>query len=252
MTKYGKLIMQTQKMWKLFAMVTQIIVTLLILPTRQAAAIPPPSTDGEGNTGRGPIIQYARSALLSAEQQKTVVELAAKCGIKSVAKISTYVMHPSPFRGITVTGVEQIKGRVVSTQTLNIQFKSWLPPEQTPRKDDIQIGDFWAGKPFTRQQTILKVAMKEYRTGALHGLSIEESEAVFARLLEKKYTVDGEVRQESLNQIDWSRPQSFRKSGDVISVGFLHKAGEGSGFFELEIKLQGEKLIIQQVLQAVP
>ena len=244
--------MRTQQVTNLFAMVILTMAVLLVLPASQAAAIPPPSPDRDGDTGEGPKIEYVRDAVLSAEQQKIVLELAAKRGIKDVAEISTYVIHPSPFRGIVVKGVEQIKGREISTQILRIQFKAWSPREQTPRKDDIQIGDFWAGKPFTRKQTILKVAMKEYRTGSIHGLSIEESESVLARLLEGKYTFGSEVRQDSLKQIDWNRPQSFRKSGDVVSVGFLHKAGEGSGFFELEIKPTGEKLTIQQVVQAVP
>jgi hypothetical protein len=50
------------------------------------------------------------------------------------------------------------------------------------------------------------------------------------------YSVATGVQKSSLQQIDWSRPQFFRKGGDVVSVGFFHK-GEGEGFFELEIKL---------------
>ena len=202
--------------------------------------------------GEGPLKKFVSRAVLSTKQEKIVLELAAKRGIKDVAEISTYNIYPSAACGIAVKGIDQIKGREVSNQILHIRFKDWWHPGQGPRKDDIQSGDFWAGKPVTRKQTILKVDGNEYRTGLVNGLSIEESESVLARLLGGKYSIGDGVRKGSLEQVDWSKPQSIRKRGDVVSVGFLHKGGSGSGFFELEVKLAGEDLAIQQVLQAVP
>ena len=199
----------------------------------------------------GPKRKYVSRAILSKEQEKIVLELAARRGIKNVSEISTHNLYPTAARGIAVKGVDQIKGREVSNHILHIRFKDWWHPDQTPRKDDIRIGDFWAGKPVTQKQTILKVAGKEYRTGSVQGLSAEESESVLARLLEGKYLVGTGVQKDSLQQIDWSKPQFFRKGGDVVSVGFSHK-GEDGGFFELEIKVAGEELTVQQVLQAVP
>jgi hypothetical protein len=139
----------------------------------------------------------------------------------------------------------------VSNQILRIQFKDWWHPGQGPRDSDIQIGDFWAGKPYTQKQTILMVAGKEYRTASIQGLSIEESESVLGRLLSGKYKVGTGVQKSTLEQIDWNRPQGFRKAGDAVSVSFLHKS-EGGGFFDLELKVAGEEFAIQQVLQAVP
>ncbi len=195
--------------------------------------------------------KYLGDASLSKEQEKIVLELAAKRGIKSVAEISTYHLHPTAARGITVRGNEEIEGRQVSTQVLQIRFKDWWHPGQSPRADDIQIGDFWAGKSATQKQTILKVASKEYRTSSIHGLSVEEGEAVLGRLQKGRYTVGDDVRDGVLEQIDWTKPSFFQKRGDMISVGFLHKSG-GGGFFELQTKLVDMELTIQQVFQAVP
>jgi hypothetical protein len=200
----------------------------------------------------GPKTKYVNRAVLSPEQETIVLELAAKRGIRSVAEISTHNIYPSAARGIVVKGEDQIEGRLVSTQILNIRFKDWWHPGQGPREGDIRIGDFWAGKPFTRKQTILKVAGKQYRTGSVNGLSAEESESVLGQLLNGKYSVGDGVRKESLVQIDWSKPQFIRKRGNIVSVGFLHKGGSGSGFFDLEIKANGKELTIQQLLQAVP
>ena len=196
--------------------------------------------------------KYVSRAVLSEEQEKIVLELAAKCGIKDVAEISTYNLYPTAARGIAVKGSDQIKDREVSHQVLHIQFKDWWHPGQGAREGEIQIGDFWAGKPSTRKQTILKVGGKEYRTGSIHGLTIEESEAVLGQLVAGTYSVADGVRKQSLEQIDWNRPQGFRKSGENVSVSFLHKGGEGEGFFDLEMKAADGVLTIQQILQAVP
>ena len=102
-----------------------------------------------------------------------------------------------------------------------------------------------------RTQTILKVGEKEYRTGTIRDLSIEECESVLGRLLAGKYTVGPGVNEDSLDQIDWSKPQGFRKRGDGISVSFLHKR-EGGGFFDLEVSLSKGELSINELLQAVP
>jgi hypothetical protein len=243
--------MKPQEVTNLFALVILTMAVLLVLPAPQAAAFLPQLPDRDGDTDKGPKTEYVPDAVLSAEQQEIVLELAAKRGIKDVVEISTYVLHPSSYREIAVKGIEQITGREVSTQILIIHFKDWSPREQAPRKDDIQIGDFWAGKPYIRKQTILKVAMKDYRTGSISGVSIEECESILARLLEGKYTLGSAVRQDSLKEIDWSRPRSFHKRDDGVFVEFLHKAGEGDGFFELEIKPAGDGLTIQQVDQVV-
>jgi hypothetical protein len=113
------------------------------------------------------------------------------------------------------------------------------------------MGDFWAGKPGTQKQTILKVDKKEYRAGSVQGISIEECESILGLFLAGEYNHGPGVNEKSLNQIDWSNPNGFRKRGDRISVGFPHK-NAGSGFFDLQIKLDGKQLTINQMFQALP
>ena len=197
--------------------------------------------------------EYVKRALLTKEQEKIVIALAQKAGIKKVAKISTHNMFPSPFRGVRVQGVEQVKGREVSFQVLSVSHGEWLQPGAKPRKGQVQIGNFWAGKPYARKQTILKVGKKEYRTGSIQGITPEKCEAILAMLLKGEYDHEPAVNQKRLDQVDWTKPSRFSKRGEgQISVGFLHKAGPGGGFFDLQVKLKGKQLTITQMFQAVP
>ena len=195
--------------------------------------------------------EYVDRAVLSEDQEKIVIELAQRRGINKVAKISTYNLYPTAARGIAVQGVEQVEGREVSYKVLPVRYKNWWHPNKGPAEDNLQIGDFWAGQPSTRRQTILRVGQEKYRTGSIQGLSVEECESVLERFLAGKYTLGPGVNEDRLDQIDWSRPQGFRKQGDGISVSFLHKR-QGGGFFDLEITPTKDALAINQLLQAVP
>ena len=119
-----------------------------------------------------------KRAVLTKEQEKTVIELAKKAGIKKVAKISPHNMFPSPFREVRVQDAEQIKGREVSFQVLSVSHGEWLQQGAKPQKGQVQMGTFWAGNPYTRKQTILKVGKKEYRTGSIRGITAEECETI--------------------------------------------------------------------------
>ena len=195
---------------------------------------------------------YVKRAMLTKDQEKEVIALAQKCGIKKIDKISTHNMFPSPYRGVRVQGAEQVKGREVSYQVLSISHGEWLQPGAKPGKGQVQLGGFWAGKPYTRKQTILKVDKKEYRTGSTQGMTAEECEAILGLLLKGEYDHEQAVNGKLLNQVDWTKPSRFSKRGDSISIGFLHKGGDGSGFFDLQIKQDGKKLIITQMFQAIP
>ena len=194
---------------------------------------------------------YVKQAILSKEEEKVVTALAKKRGIKKIAKISTFNLHPTPFRGISVKGVEEIKGREVSFKVLNVTYKKWSFPNSKPGKRDLQMGDFWAGPAGTQKQTILKVNKKVFRVASLKGLEIKECESILALFLAGKYTAGPGVNVEQFKQIDWSKPGGFWKQGERLSVQFPHKR-EGSGFFELEVKAGKKQLVITQLLQAVP
>ena len=194
---------------------------------------------------------YVAGAVLTKAQEQMVLDLAAQRGIKKVAKISTYYLLPTDARGIQVQSVEQVKNREVTSQILNISYKKWWLPNEGPGTDDLRVGEFWAGKPATRKETILKVGKKDYRARTIQGMTLEEAEKILRMLLEPNYTVEPAVRQESFEQIAWDKPMSFRKQGDNYSVTFPHIA-RGAGFFDLQIKMNNGELIIHQMFQAIP
>ena len=115
---------------------------------------------------------YVAGAVLTKAQEKMVLDLAAQRGIKKIVKISTYYLLPTDARGIQVQSAEQVKNREVTSQILNISYKKWWLPNEGPGKDDLQVGEFWAGKPATRKETILKVGKKDYRARTIQGLSL--------------------------------------------------------------------------------
>jgi len=194
---------------------------------------------------------YVKQAVLSKEEEKTVIALAQKRGIKKIARISTFNLYPSTARGISVKGAEEIKGREVSFKVLNVTYKKWTHQGWKPGKRDLQMGDFWASLPGTQKQTILKVDKKEYRVASLKGLDIDDCESILGLLLAGKFTAAPGVDSKLFKQINWSKPGGFWKRGKELSIQFSHKH-EGSGFFDLQVKPDKKKLVITQVLQAVP
>jgi hypothetical protein len=201
---------------------------------------------------------YVSEAVLTKEQEMTISVLAKKCGLKEISKISTHNLFPSPFRSIRVIGVEQVKGSNVTFQVLNVSHNKWLPADSKPKKNQIQLGNFWAGKPLNRSQTILKVDKNVYRTNSIQGIKAEDCEMILSKLMSNTYDIGPLVNKDSLNQVNWAKPISFFKATTnaeskavSVSVTFLHKLKD-HGFFDLEIKIKGDKLIIAQILQAIP
>ena len=181
----------------------------------------------------------------------SILALAKKQGIAKVVKISTYYMYPTTTRGISVQGAEVIKGRQVTYQVLNINGKKWSHHGAGPRHGDIQLGGFWAGKPYARKQTILRVGEIDYRCNSVNGISIKEAENLLALFLEGKFGTEPNVNLRALEHVNWKKPGRLGKRGDSISVSFPHeKAGEG--WFDMEVKLDGKQLTITQMLQAIP
>ena len=151
-------------------------------------------------------------------------------------------------------GAKEINGREVSYKVLSVNFKPWFHPGAGPRKGDVQMGDFWAGKPRTQKKTILRVGETDYLCGSIRGIEIKECEAMLGLFLAGKFTYspNPRINDRILGQVDWSKPSRFSKRGDDISVGFLHKGGPGSGFFDLQVAFVGGKLNIKQMFQAIP
>ena len=225
----------------------------------QLHAIPPPGVAEAKEappriTKSGGIERDYRAGKLTEAQEKIVIALAKKQGVAKVARISTINFYPSSARGIRVDGAKEINGREVSYKILDVNFKPWFHPGGGPRKGDVQMGDFWAGKPRTQKKTILRVGETDYLCGSIRGIEIKECEAMLGLFLAGKFTYspNPRINDRLLGQVDWSKPSRFSKRGDDISVGFSHKGGPGSGFFDMEIELVGGKLNIKQMFQAIP
>jgi hypothetical protein len=198
----------------------------------------------------GILREYVEGAILTKEQEKIVIELANKRDIKKIAKITTYYRRPSSDRGISVYGVDQVKGREVLHPMLAVTYKDWTSQSRGPKKDDLQSGDFWAGKPGIRKTTILMVGKKEYRVGSPHGLSVEQCESILKRLQTGKYTLTEVKNEDRLKGVDWNSPKSFSKFGENINVSF--RAQGGDGWYTLKISLTGDKLVIDEIMLAMP
>ena len=226
----------------------------------QLPAIPPPGVPETDRgdlsliTKSGRIERDYRAGKLSEAQEKIVIALAKKQGIAKLVKIRTYNIHPSAARGISVQGAEITTEREVSYQVLNINYKKWFHPGAKPRKGDVQIGEFWAGKPYSRKQTILWVGETSYRCGSVKGLSFKEAESLLGHFIEGKFTYNPgpRINDRLLDQIDWEKPSRISKRGEDISLGFTHKGGSGSGFFDLQVEWVDGKPNIKQMFQAIP
>jgi len=220
------------------------------IPGASEAKKAPPRITKSGGIERA----YVPRAQLTGPEEKVVIALAMKQGVEKVAKISTYNIHPSSARGIRVQGVEQVRDREVSYQMLTVNCRKWFHPGMEPRKGDVRMGDFWAGKPYTRKQTILRVGKTDYRCNSIQGLSFKEAESMLGLFLAGKFTYNSGARinERLLGQVEWSKPSRFSKRGNDISAGFLHKGGPGSGFFDMEVEFVDGKLNIKQMFQAMP
>ena len=224
----------------------------------QLNAIPlPGAKEGKQSAPRitksGGIERDYRAGKLSEAQEKIVIALAKKQGVAKIARISTINFYPSSARGIRVDGAKEVNGREVSYKVLSVNFKPWFHPGGAPRKGDVQMGDFWAGQPRTQKKTILRVGETDYLCGSIRGIEIKECETILSLFLAGKFTYNpgGRINDRLLGQVDWNKPSRFSKRGDRISVGFPHK-NAGEGFFDMEIQLEGGKLTIQQMFQAIP
>ena len=195
--------------------------------------------------------EYVDRARLTESEEALVLKMARNRGIEAVAKITTYNMLPTPFRGITVQGRDRIEGREVSHLVLSVSYRKWLEPEAKPAKDDLVIGDFWAGQARVVKKTILRHSKDEFRIATPRGISVEVCESVLANLLDGRFTLGPAVEEKMMREVDWSKPLHFGKREDLVSAGYGHK-DKGSGFFDLQIRIRGEALIIEQVFQAIP
>ena len=194
---------------------------------------------------------YVPNGVLTSVDEAIILDLANKRGIERVAKIVTHYMLPSSAKAIRVEGITKKKGREVSREILSVTRKGWAFPEARPGKNDLIVGDFWAGKVYVKKQVELNVRGKSYLCSSVTGMTFEEAAALRAMFLNKRFKTSGTIRKNALDQVDWSQPTRFTKRGDSISIGFLAR-GRSGGFFDLQIKKENNLLTIFQMMQAMP
>jgi hypothetical protein len=68
---------------------------------------------------------YVSNAILTAIELDAVVTLAKSSGIDPVAKVRTFHLLPSLIPGIEVIGAEEINGRHVSYETIEVFREGW-------------------------------------------------------------------------------------------------------------------------------
>jgi len=149
---------------------------------------------------------YVDRARLAKSEEALVLKMARNRGIEEVAKITTYNMFPTPFRGIAVQGLDRIEGREVSHRVLSVSYRKWLEPGAKPGKDDLVIGDFWAGQARVVKKTILRHGKDEFRIATPRGISVGVCESVLANLLDGRYRLGPAVEEKMMDGVDWSKP----------------------------------------------
>jgi hypothetical protein len=123
------------------------------------SAIPLPIIEDvrfEKKLGQNGIVRsYLVGAVLTQAEEEIILKLAKKRGFKRVDKIITHYMLPSSANAIRVEGFAEKKGREVSREILSVTRKGWTFPNAKPEKNDLVLGDFWAGNVYVRKQVEL-------------------------------------------------------------------------------------------------
>lgn len=136
------------------------------MPFISISAIPLPTNEDvrfEKKLGQNGIVRsYLVGAVLTQAEEEIILKLAKKRGVKRVGKIITHYMLPSSAKAIRVEGFAEKKGREVSKKILSVTRKGWTFPNAKPGKNDLVLGDFWAGNVCVRKQFELNVSGKIY------------------------------------------------------------------------------------------
>jgi hypothetical protein len=97
--------------------------------------------------------EFVAAAVLTPDEQRTLVELAGKCGVSKVAKIRTYYVHPSRKIGIEIKSEDTIRGREVSFVTVRLQYKGpWI--EEPAEVIVASVGQFMVRKADIRTKKL--------------------------------------------------------------------------------------------------
>ena len=97
-------------------------------------------------------------------------------------------------------------------------------PGARPQKGQVRRGDFWAGKPWPTEKTILRTGGEEYPVGSLGGITAEECGTILGFFLGGEYepgpAVNGRIliQGHQLSQSGWIHPGCFSAQGQGIRI----------------------------------
>ena len=194
---------------------------------------------------------YIKQASLTAEEEKIVIEIALKSGIKEIDKIYTYNIHPSSYYGIGVKEKETITGRDIKYKVLMVSYKKWLAPDDKPGKNDVTIGDFWAESLSSISLKILIVDEKEYRAG-VNGMPLNQCELIIKLFQDGKYTLAKNVSIDLFKHIDLNKPRNFYydKTNSKYLIYFDSK-DDGYESFSLTIKFDDNHIDVINMITRI-
>lgn len=192
--------------------------------------------------------EYLPKAVLTEEEEKKVIQLAEKHGIKNVEKISTAYLAPSSWVIINVREKEKIEGRDVTYRMIQVKCKKWYPAKEAAGKEDLSVGEFWSAPPGTVKHKILLVDKKKYRA-EVRNVTVEQCERVLEVLQKGKYTVTDAVKKDHFEHIDFQRPTHFSYDLETkrFHVGFCDKSDRYSWFI-MKVILDGDGVQILEIL----
>lgn len=188
---------------------------------------------------------YEPRAVLTAEQEQIVIELARRRGFEHVEKIETgRVIHTDDFV-ITVRERAAIEGRLVRQRFVWVNYVKWIEGF-TPEPGEFTIGDFSAEMPIETEETILFSHGREFRL-PVENVSVADCERIIGFFLDRKFKLGRFIVPENVQGIDFANPESIAKyelNGDVISVSLRPSKADSLYTHTLDIKLREDHVEI--------
>jgi hypothetical protein len=166
--------------------------------------------------------KFEGNAQLSPEKLQDVIQLARKAGMSSVALIYTFNFHPSSSFGIGVSGKEEILGRKIRTENLQVTYSSWMGTNWHPHPGEINVGKFWADPKsrHTNEFTTFQVTNLNLRIQLYENLSVKIADDLLAAIAAGKIRfTDDKVRQ-AWASVQLTMLVEMAKRGDDYSFYF--------------------------------
>jgi hypothetical protein len=167
--------------------------------------------------------KFEGNAQLSREEINQVIQLARKSGMKNVASIHTYNIHLSPWYGIGVNGKEEVSGRKIRTENLQVTHSSWMGTNWNPDPQEINVGKFWA-KPelhFTFEYTTFQITNLSLRIRLINKLQFETADALMAAIATGKIRFANDKIRQAWESVYLTKLIEIAQFGNEYSFCFV-------------------------------